>query len=100
MPKTATAPKLNVKPLGARVLVRELDEQPVETGGILLPEDAEADRDVLEAEVVAVGTHTDEIEVKAGETVLIDRFVGKTIEHDGTTYRIVEAEDVAAVVVE
>lgn len=98
MSKTATAKKLNLKPLGARVLVREIDEEQVEMGGILLPEDAEADQDFVKAEVIAVGTDKDEIEVRAGETVLVDRFAGKTIKHDDATYRIVKAEDVAAVV--
>ncbi len=99
MPNTATARKLNLKPVGARVLLRELDEAQAGMGGILLPEDAESDQDFVKAEVVAVGTATDEIEVKSGETVLVDRFVGKTIEHDGATYHIVKAEDVAAIVV-
>jgi chaperonin GroES len=98
MPKTATATKLNLKPLADRVLVREIEEDQAEVGGILLPEDAEADQDLIKAEVVAVGTDTDEIEVKAGETVLVDSLAGKTITRDDATYRIVKAEDVAAVV--
>lgn len=98
MAKTATAKKLNLKPLGARVLVREIDADQAEVGGILLPEDAEADQDFIKAEVMAVGTDTDEIEVKAGQTVLVDSFAGRKIKHDDATFRIVKAEDVAAVV--
>ena len=98
MPQAATATKLNLKPLGARVLVREIDEAQAEMGGILLPEDADRNQDFSRADVVAVGTDKDAIEVKPGQEVLVDSFAGKSIEHDGATYRIVKAEDVAAVV--
>lgn len=98
MSKTATATKLNLKPLGARVLVREIDEGQAEMGGIVLPEDADKDQDLVKAEVIAVGTDKDEIEVKAGEIVLFDSFAGKRIRHADATYRLVKTEDVAAVV--
>jgi len=98
MPKTATAAKLDLKPLGARVLIREIDEDQAEAGGILLPEDADKDQDFIKAEVIAIGTDKDEIEVKAGDVVLVDSFAGKAIKRDEATYRIVKAEDVAAVV--
>lgn len=91
------AEKLKLKPLADRVLLQEVEEDEEEQGGIVLPEEARSDQNLVRAEVLAVGTDTDEIEVEAGEVVLIDSFSGRKFEVDGADYRIVKAEDLLAI---
>lgn len=85
-----------VRPLGPRVLLQPLKAKG-EQGGILLPEDAEADQ--LHAEVIAVGTDTDEekILVKKGDLVLLHGFAGKKLKLEGEEYLIVENSEILAV---
>ncbi len=90
------ARKLKLRPLGSRVLVREVKEE--EKGGIVLPEDVETDRDYLKAEVVEIGTESEKIQVKKGDRVLLDGFSGKKLEIDGEEYLIVKSSDILAVV--
>jgi chaperonin GroES len=89
------AKKLKLKPLGSRVLVQEVIEE--EKGGIVLPEDVEADRDYVKAEVVEIGTDEEKIKVKKGDRVLLDGFAGKKLEIDGEEYLIVKASDILAI---
>jgi chaperonin GroES len=91
------ADKLKLKPLADRVLLQEVEEDEEEQGGIVLPEEARSDQNLLRAEVIAVGTDQDEIEVSEGDTVLIDSFAGRKFEADGADYRIVKAEDILAI---
>jgi len=90
------AKKIKLKPLGSRVLVQEVVEE--ERGGIVLPEDVEADRDYVRAEVIEVGTDEEKIKVKKGDRVLLDGFAGKKLEIDGEEYLIVKASDILAIV--
>jgi len=93
------AKKIPLKPLGTRVLLRELEEKG-EQGGIILPEDAEGSK-FRRGEVLAlgnaVGSEDEEIKLKVGDTVLIDSFLGKEVEYDGQEYLIVKSTDVLAV---
>lgn len=91
------AENLKLKPLADRVLLQEVEEEEEEQGGIVLPEEARSDQNLLRAHVIAVGTDKDEIEVSEGDTVLIDSFSGRKFEADGTDYRIVKAEDILAI---
>ncbi len=84
-----------IKPLGNRVLVQELKGKG-EEGGILLPEDTEADRDYLRAEVLAVGTEDEKIRVKKGDHVLLDGFSAKKLKLEGEEYLIVKSSDILA----
>jgi chaperonin GroES len=92
-----TKAKLKIKPLGSRVLVKEVEEKE-EKGGIVLPEDVEVDRDFIKAEVVEIGTEEEKIKVQVGDKVLVDSFKGKKLEIDGEEYMIVQANDIVALV--
>jgi len=95
MAKTKAKSQVKVKPLGSRVLVKEIRPEE-EKGGIVLPEDVEIDRDFVQAEVVAIGTDEEKIKVKVGDKVLVDSFKGKKIEIDDEEYLIVQASDIVA----
>lgn len=94
---------LNVKPLGDRVLVEPAEEKEVKKGGIIIPDSAK--EKPMEGIVVALGTgKTDDngkkipFEVKVKDRVLISKYGGTEIKVDGKEYKILNTDDILAVV--
>ena len=94
---------VNVKPLGDRVLVQPLEEQEVKKGGIIIPDTAK--EKPMESLVVALGTgKVDDngkkvpFEIKKGDRVLVSKYGGTEIKLDGREYKILNADDVLAVI--
>lgn len=95
------AKKSPIKPLGTRVLLRELEDKS-EQGGILLPDEAQGSGGLRRAEVLAlgdgVGSEEEKVKVAVGDKVLIDSFAGKEIEVDGKEYLIAKSTDILATI--
>jgi len=94
---------LNVKPLGDRVLVEPAEEKEVKKGGIIIPDSAK--EKPMEGIVVALGTgKTDDngkkipFEVKKGDRVLISKYGGTEIKVDGKEMKILNSDDILAVI--
>jgi chaperonin GroES len=94
--------KVNVRPLGDRVLVKPLDAAEVKKGGIIIPDTAK--EKPQEGEVVALGTgKRDEdgkliaFTVKKGDKVLISKYGGTEIKIEDTTYLIMREEDILGI---
>ena len=90
---------LNVKPLGDRILVEAVEEKEVKKGGIIAKEKP------MESLVVALGTgKLDDngkkvpFEIKKGDRVLVSKYGGTEIKLDGREYKILNADDVLAVI--
>jgi chaperonin GroES len=93
----------NLKPLGDRVLVEQVEEKEQKKGGIIIPDTAK--EKPQEAVVVALGTgKTDDngkkvpFEVKKGDRVLISKYGGTDIKLDGKEYKILNSDDILAVI--
>ena len=93
---------LNVKPLGDRVLVEAIEEKEVKKGGIIIPDTAK--EKPMESIIIAVGTgKTDDngkkvpFEVKKGDRVLVSKYGGTEIKLDGKEYKILNSDDLLAV---
>ena len=93
---------LNVKPLGDRVLVEPAEEKETKKGGIIIPDSAK--EKPMEGIVRALGTgKTDDngkkvpFEVKVNDRVLISKYGGTEIKIDGKEYKILNADDILAV---
>ncbi len=93
---------LNVKPLGDRILVEAVEEKETKKGGIIIPDSAK--EKPMESVVVALGTgKTDEhgkkvpFEVKKGDRILVSKYGGTEIKLDGREYKILNADDVLAI---
>jgi chaperonin GroES len=93
---------LNIKPLGDRILVEAVEEKEVKKGGIIIPDTAK--EKPMESRVVALGTgKTDDngkkvpFEMKSGDHLLVAKYGGTEIKLQGKEYRILNAEDVLAV---
>jgi chaperonin GroES len=83
------------KPLGARVVLKEVEHEQTTESGIVLPDTAQQKPQT--AEVVAVGEHED-VKVSVGDVVVVRKYSGTEVELDGEEHRIVDAEDVLGVV--
>jgi chaperonin GroES len=100
---THTMAKVNVRPLGDRVLVQPLEEAEVKKGGIIIPDTAK--EKPQEGKIVALGTgKRDEdgknipFTVKAGDTVLISKYGGTEIKIEGNTYLIMREDDILGII--
>mgnify|MGYP002249270788 CR=1 FL=1 len=93
---------MKMKPLGDRVVIKNLEAQETTKGGILLAGSAK-EKPVM-AEVVAVGPggNVDGKEVpmvlKVGAKVVYRRYAGTELKLDGEDYVITKQSDVMAVV--
>ena len=93
---------MNLRPLHDRVLVRRLEEQESQRGGIIIPDTAK--EKPQQAEVVAVGNgKLDDngqripIEVKSGDRILFGKYSGSDIKVDGDEYLILREDEILGV---
>src|SRR3954464_14459261 len=94
--------KVNVRPLGDRVLVKPLEAAETKKGGIIIPDTAK--EKPQEGEVVALGTGKRDDEgktiaftVKKGDKVLISKYGGTEIKIDDITYLIMREDDILGI---
>ena len=94
---------MNVKPLGDRVLVKQLEAKETTKGGIVIPDTAK--EKPQEGEIVAVGEgkKTDDgkviaLSLKKGDKILYGKYSGTEINVDGEEYLIIREDDILAVV--
>jgi len=94
---------INMKPLGDRVLVEPVEEKEVKKGGIIIPDSAK--EKPTEGIIIALGTgKTDDsgkkvpFEVKKGDRVLISKYGGTEIKLDGKELKILNSDDILAVI--
>ncbi|MDF1798442.1 MAG: co-chaperone GroES [Planctomycetota bacterium] len=99
----ATKTKVNIRPLGDRVLVQRLEAEEKTAGGILLPESAK--EKPKEGVIVAVGEGklNDDgkraaLNVKKGERVLFSSYAGTEVKYQGEDYLIMAENDILAVI--
>lgn len=91
-----------LKPLGDRVILKEVQAEETTKGGIVLPSSAQEKSAV--AEVVAVGNGKKEdgkdveMTLKVGDKVVCSKYTGTEIKYEGVVYTIVKENDVLAIV--
>ena len=99
----ASARKLNLKPLGNRVMAERLEAEETLKGGIILPDSAKKKQETARVVAVGPGKRLDDgalvpMPVKVGETILIDKYAGQEVTLDDVEYVIVKADDIIAIV--
>jgi len=95
---------MDIKPLGDRVLIKQLEAEGKTKGGIVLPDTAK--EKPQEGKVVAVGPgkvlesgKVQEPEVKVGDKVLYGKYSGTEVTtKSGEEYIIVKEEDILAII--
>ncbi|MBI4387372.1 MAG: co-chaperone GroES [Elusimicrobia bacterium] len=98
----ATLTKVQIQPLGDRVLVRPVEQKEVKKSGIIIPDTAK--EKPQEGEIIAAGKGkvNDEgkvipIEVKKGDRILFGKYSGTEIEIDGQEHLIMHQEDILGI---
>jgi len=86
--------KTKLEPLGARVLLRFVEQEAKTSAGLLLPESAKEKPQI--GEVIAIGDD-EEIKVKVGQKVLFPKYTGTDIKLDGVDHVIMDAADLLAI---
>lgn len=93
---------MHVRPLGARVLLKEIEAQETTKSGIVLPSNAKEKSYIAEVIEVGPGEIKDgkeiKMRVKKGDKVLYSRYSGTDIKLDDQEYRIVKQDDILAIV--
>ena len=93
---------MTMKPLGDRVVIKNLEAEETTRGGIILAGSAK-EKPVM-AEVIAVGPggNVDGKEivmnVKEGQKVIYSKYAGNEVKLDGEEYVIVRQSDILAIV--
>ena len=92
-----------IQPLGQRILVERLEEEEQSAGGIIIPDSAK--EKPQEAVVVALGTGGKDEDgkdiaftVKKKDRVLISKYGGTDVKHNGKDMLILNESDVLAIV--
>ncbi len=86
---------MSIEPLGARVLIRPLEQETQTASGIILPETAK--EKPQQGTVEAVGDEEEMMtDLAVGERVLFPKYTGTEVEIDGVTFLIMEEGDVLA----
>ena len=94
---------LNIKPLGDRILVEPIEEKETKKGGIIIPDTAKEKPTEGIVRAVSTGKTDDNgkkipFEVKVGDRVLISKYGGTEIKLDGKEYKILNSDDILAIV--
>ena len=80
--------KLNLQPMGTRVLIQPLEQETKTTSGLLLPDTAKEKPQT--GLVVAVGDDED-IKLQVNDRVLFAKYSGTEFKMDGTEYLLLES---------
>ena len=97
--------KLNLKPLGDRLVIKPLEGEEVTPSGIVLPETAKEKPQKGEVLAVGPGARDEDgkrivMDVKAGDRVLFAKYAGTEIKIDNEKVLILRESDVLAIVTE
>ena len=99
----ATKSKLNLRPLGERVIVQALPQEEKTKSGIILPDTAKEKPNQGEVIAVGPGRISDDgkviaMNVKVGDKVLYGKYSGQEVKLDGEEFLIVKESDIYAIV--
>ncbi len=93
---------MKLKPLGDRVVIKQLEAEEKTKSGIVLP--TQSKEKPQEAEIVAVGPGANvdgkvvPMQVSVGERVIYSKYAGTEVKVDGEEYIIVKESDILAIV--
>ena len=91
-----------IKPLGSRVLIKMKEGEETTKSGIILSAASKEKPQI--AEVIAVGPggnvegNNIEMNVKAGDKVIVSKYAGTEVKYEGEEYLIVKQSDILAII--
>ena len=90
--------KLNIRPLGTRVVVEPAKAENKTASGIIIPDTAKEKPNQGTVVSVPDANKDNQVTVKVGDIVLYGKFAGTEVEIEGNDYIIMSEEDILAVV--
>jgi len=87
---------MKVIPLADRVMVKLGKSEEKTAGGIIIPDTAQ--EKTQQGVVIEVGDDKEVIKVKAGDTVMYDKYAGTQVKIDGEDHLILKMADIIAIV--
>ncbi len=90
--------KLNIRPLGDRVVVEPALAEEKTASGIIIPDTAKEKPNQGTVVAVSEGDKDIQMTVKEGDTILYGKFAGTEIEIDGNNYLIMSESDILAII--
>ena len=89
---------IGIKPLGARVVIKQVEAVKETQSGILLAGAAEEKPQFAEVVAVGPGTEEEAMELKEGEKVIFSQYSGTPVKYEGTEYIIMKQRDILAII--
>lgn len=83
-----------IKPLGKRVLIKQVEQEEVTKSGIVLPGTASKEKPIT-GEVLAVGKEVED--VKAGDKVIFEKYTGTEVKDGDDSFLILDIDNVLAI---
>ena len=90
--------KLNIRPLGDRVVVEAAKAEEKTASGIIIPDTAKEKPNQGTVVAVPEKSKDNQVTVKVGDTILYGNFAGTEIEVEGNDYLIISETDILAVI--
>ena len=91
---------MKLKPMADNVLLKAQEAQETTAPGIILATTTKEKPAIYEVVSAGPGTKDVPMTVKAGDKVVVSKFVGNDIKLDGEEYKFVKQDDILAVVVD
>ena len=89
---------MKLKPMADNVLLKQYEAAETTVSGIVLATATKEKPAIYEVVSVGPGTKDVEMTVKAGERVVVNKFVGTDVTIDKVEYKFVKQDDILAVV--
>ncbi|MBE5777116.1 MAG: co-chaperone GroES [Clostridiales bacterium] len=93
---------MNVKPLGDRVVIKNVEQEETTKSGIVLPGAAKEKPQMAKVLAVGPGGMVDgkevKMEVEVGQTVIYSKYAGTEVKLDGQEIILVRQSDILAIV--
>ena len=91
-----------IKPLSDRVLIKMKEAEETTQSGIILTANSQEKPQIAEVVEVGPGKKVDgkleEMSVKKGDNVIISKYAGTEVKYEGVEYKIVNQDDILAIV--
>ena len=86
---------MKIKPLGKRVLVKQIEQEEITKSGIVLPRTVSKEKPIT-GEVLAVGKKIEDI--KPGERIIYEKYTGTEVKDGEEVYLILDIDNVLGII--
>lgn len=89
---------MKLRPMADNILLKQAEAEETTASGIILAAATKEKPAIYEVVSAGPGTKDVEMRIKAGDHVVVSKFVGTDIKLDGVDYKFVKHDDVLAIV--